>query len=43
MLEGFVFDRQGSGVSENFTLRRISYGVGIERTFPVHSTRLAKI
>ncbi|HRM59771.1 MAG TPA: 50S ribosomal protein L19, partial [Megamonas funiformis] len=38
-----VIARQGSGVRENFTVRRISYGVGIERTFPVHSPRLAKI
>lgn len=37
MFEGVVIARQGSGVRENFTVRRISYGVGIERTFPVHS------
>ena len=43
MFEGVVIARQGSGVRENFTVRRISYGVGIERTFPVHSPRLAKI
>lgn len=42
MFEGVVIARQGSGVRENFTVRRISYGVGIERTFPVHSPRLAK-
>ncbi len=43
VFEGVVIARQGSGVRENFTVRRISYGVGIERTFPVHSPRLAKI
>lgn len=41
--EGVVIKRQGSGVNETFTVRRISYGVGVERTFPVHSPRLAKI
>lgn len=43
VFEGVVIARQGSGVRENFTVRRVSYGVGIERTFPVHSPRLAKI
>ena len=43
VFEGVVIARQGSGVRENFTVRRISYGVGIERTFPIHSPRLAKI
>lgn len=41
--EGVVIKRQGGGVNETFTVRRISYGVGVERTFPVHSPRLAKI
>lgn len=41
--EGVVIKRQGSGVNETFTVRRISYGVGVERTFPVHSPRLATI
>ncbi|MCH4157777.1 MAG: 50S ribosomal protein L19 [Acidaminococcaceae bacterium] len=41
--EGVVISRSGSGVKEMFTVRRISYGVGVERTFPVHSPRLAKI
>lgn len=41
--EGFVIKRQGAGLNETFTVRRISYGVGVERTFPVHSPRLAKI
>jgi len=41
--EGTVIKRQGAGVNETFTVRRISYGVGVERTFPVHSPRLASI
>jgi large subunit ribosomal protein L19 len=41
--EGVVIKRQGGGVNETFTIRRISYGVGVERTFLVHSPRLAKI
>ena len=40
---GVVISRSGSGVREMFTVRRISYGVGVERTFPVHSPRLEKI
>ena len=43
MFEGVVISRSGSGVREMFTVRRISYGVGVERTFPVHSPRLDKI
>ena len=38
-----VIKRQNSGIRETFTVRRVSYGVGVERTFPVHSPRLAKI
>ena len=41
--EGVVIKRKNSGISETFTVRRVSYGVGVERTFPVHSPRLAKI
>jgi large subunit ribosomal protein L19 len=41
--EGVVIKRQGAGLNETFTVRRISYGVGVERTFPVHSPRLAAI
>lgn len=41
--EGVVIRRQGAGARETFTVRRISYGVGVERTFPVHSPRLEKI
>lgn len=41
--EGLVIARKNGGVKETFTVRRISYNVGVERTFPVHSPRLAKI
>lgn len=43
VFEGRVIARQGVGVRETFTVRRISYGVGVERVFPVHSPRIAKI
>ena len=43
VFEGRVIARQGVGVRETFTVRRISYGVGVERLFPVHSPRIAKI
>jgi large subunit ribosomal protein L19 len=43
IFEGLVIGRQNGGVRETFTVRRISYGVGVERTFLVHSPRLAKI
>ena len=43
VFEGVVIGRQGTGVRETFTVRRISYGVGVERLFPVHSPRIAKI
>ena len=41
--EGTVIARKGSGVSETFTVRRVSYGVGVERVFPVHSPNVAKV
>lgn len=41
--EGIVIKRQNSGVRETFTVRRVSYGVGVEKTFPVHSPSLDKI
>lgn len=41
--EGTVIKRQGGGINETFTVRRLSYGVGVERTFPVHSPRIAEI
>ncbi len=43
VFEGVVIGRQGTGVRETFTVRRISYGTGVERTFPVHSPRIDKI
>ena len=43
VFDGVVIGRQNGGVRETFTVRRISYGVGVERTFLVHSPRLAKI
>ncbi|MBA2174133.1 50S ribosomal protein L19 [Halobacillus locisalis] len=43
VFEGVVIKRQNGGISETFTVRKISYGTGVERTFPVHSPRIAKI
>lgn len=43
VFEGIVLKRQGDGVRETFTVRRISYGVGVERTFPLHSPRIEKL
>lgn len=43
VFEGVVIARAHAGIRETFTVRRISYGVGVERTFLVHSPRLAKI
>src|SRR5947209_6318269 len=43
VFQGVVIRRQGSGIRESFTVRKVSYGVGVERTFPVHSPVLAKI
>lgn len=40
---GIVIGRKGGGIDENFTVRRISYGEGVERIFPIHSPRIAKI
>ncbi len=41
--EGTVIAQRGSGVSETFTVRRVSYGVGIERVFPIHSPNVANV
>jgi|SRR5215471_243219 len=41
--EGVVIRKRGGGVGASFTVRRISYGVGVERTFPLHSPRIDKI
>ncbi len=43
MFEGTVIARHGGGISETFTVRRISYGVGVEKTFPLHSPNVAKV
>lgn len=41
--EGVVIAKRHGGISETFTVRRISFGVGVERTFPLHSPKVAKI
>lgn len=43
LFEGVVIKRRGQGISEMYTVRKISNGVGVERTFPVHSPRVAQI
>ncbi|MGH2752109.1 MAG: 50S ribosomal protein L19 [Actinomycetota bacterium] len=43
IFEGIVIRRRGSRLSETFTVRKMSFGVGVERTFPVHSPMIAKI
>ncbi|HZQ57137.1 MAG TPA: 50S ribosomal protein L19 [Acidimicrobiales bacterium] len=43
IFQGAVIRRQGSGVRETFTVRKVSFGVGVERTFPVHSPIVSKI
>lgn len=40
---GIVIGRKGAGINANFTVRRVSYGEGVERVFPLHSPRIAKI
>lgn len=43
VFEGTVIARKNSGVAETFTVRRVSYGVGVERVFPIHSPNVAKV
>ncbi|WHT18050.1 50S ribosomal protein L19 [Crossiella sp. CA-258035] len=43
VFQGVVIRRQNGGIRETFTVRKVSFGVGVERTFPVHSPNLAKI
>ena len=43
VFEGVVLKRQGGGIQETFTVRKISFNVGVERTFPVHSPRIEKV
>ena len=43
IFEGFVLERQNGGIGETFTVRRIASGVGVEKTFPIHSPLVEKI
>lgn len=43
VFEGFVLKKQNGGISETFTVRRIASGVGVEKTFPIHSPKIEKI
>ena len=43
VFEGVVIARRGSGINESFTVRKLSFGVGVERTFPLHSPIMSKI
>ncbi|MDD2627723.1 MAG: 50S ribosomal protein L19 [Clostridia bacterium] len=43
IFEGVVIKRQNAGVNETFTVRKISYGIGVERTFPIHSPKIEDV
>ena len=43
LFEGTIIAKNGGGISETFTVRRVSYGVGVEKTFPIHSPNVDKI
>ena len=43
LFEGTVIAKHGGGISETFTVRRVSYGVGVEKTFPLHSPNVEKV
>ena len=43
VFEGVVIARRGSGINESFTVRKLSFGVGVERTFPLHSPIMARV
>jgi large subunit ribosomal protein L19 len=43
LFEGLVISRRGGGISEMFTVRKVSYGIGVERTFPLHSPLIERI
>ena len=43
VFEGYLIAKKGGGLSETITVRRVSYGIGVERTFPIHSPRIDKI
>ena len=43
MFEGTVIAKHGGGISETFTVRRVSYGCGVEKTFPIHSPNVEKV
>ena len=43
MFEGTVIAKHGGGISETFTVRRVAYGVGVEKTFPIHSPNVEKV